>query len=324
MTIYRREGKFVRLPVSFVERMAELSNYSVVMYLAIRLRAGIHSETVPASFAADFHGKGLLELTGLSRSRAYLALKELQKFGLIQKTSAGIEIKMSNESIQPSPAGGTENPAGGTEKYTYSPAGGTKNPAGGTNRPAGGTNRPAGGIPSSINLSENENEKESAGASSRHPLECNEIKSYTSSPSPRDFLVWYSNQYETRIGQPYQIAWKKDSAIVSRLMETYGPEVLGEMAEELLTTGDEWIREKMGRSIQALVKFSAKWSELVQSKRNKKAAAERNGNGTYTDREKRIRRERVQKEIQALEEKYGPERAKLLHADRYDFAASLE
>ena len=306
MTNSRREGKFVRLPVSFVERMAELSKNSVALYIAIRLRAGIHSETIPASFAEDCHGKGLLELAGMSRSRAYISLQELEKFGLIHKTSRGIEIKMSNESIQPNPISGTNRPGSGT------------------NRPGSGTNRPISGIPSSINLSENENEKESAGASSRHPLECNEIKSYTSSPSPRDFLVWYSNQYETRIGQPYQISWKKDSAIVSRLMETYGPEVLGEMAEELLTTGDEWIREKMGRSIQALVKFSAKWSELVQSKRNKKAAAERNGNGTYTDREKRIRRERVQKEIQALEEKYGPERAKLLHADRYDFAESLE
>lgn len=311
------EGKFVRIPVSFVEKMADLSKNSVVLYIAIRHRAGIHSETVPPSLTEDCHGKGLIELSGLSRSRAYLALKELEEFGLIQKTSTGIMIKSSNVSLQPSPAGGIgaemQNPAGGTDRPVY----GTKNPA-------GGTDRPAGGIPSSITISEKERERESAGASSRHPSECKEIKSYTASSSPRDFLVWFSNQYEARIGQPYQIAWKKDSAIVSRLIETYGPEVLGEMAEELLTTGDEWIREKMGRSIQALAKFSAKFSELVQSKRNKRAVTTPSGNGGQSDHERTIRLQRLREELTGFEERYGTERARELHADKYEFVAIMD
>jgi hypothetical protein len=302
-----RDGKFVAVPIWFVEGMGRISKGSTLVYLALRHRAGIHLGVFPASMNRDGAGGGLLDLTGMSRTQIYQALQELRDLGLIERNGVGVIIK-KREEIDPS------SPAGGILAEKPSPVYGTDCPAGGTDRPTGGTNRPAGGTPSSLKR-EREGEGE-CPATAGPPSE-------SAGDQAKDFLVWFSNRYEEETGNPYPITWEKEKPIVARLLRSFGRELLQEMALELLRTGDQFIREKMGRSLGALSSFSVKFSEAA-SRKKKAAIAQERSTIPPSDYEKEIRIRRLREHLQELEEKYGEKRARELHDDLFAMVEAME
>jgi len=72
-------------------------------------------------------------------------------------------------------------------------------------------------------------------------------------PRVKPFLIWYAEEYEKRLGEPYAVKWEKDGKLIKALPSAFDIPKLQDLADRFLNSQDPWVMEHGGFTIGVFV-----------------------------------------------------------------------